>query len=74
MIDRLAELPVLVYDPGWDLVAMNDLHAAATTYPEDERLAGLIAELRVTSPRFDAMWRERPVAALAEVVLGGVPG
>jgi transcriptional regulator with XRE-family HTH domain len=111
MIDRLEELPVLVYDAGWDLVAMNplgtalvgdmsefsgrsrnlawrqftgdhsrfrsepeqtatreaelvaDLHAAATTYPEDERLAGLIAELRATSPRFEEMWRERPVAA-----------
>jgi transcriptional regulator with XRE-family HTH domain len=111
MIDRLAELPVLVYDAGWDLVAMNelgtalvgdmsefsgrarnlawrqfsgdhsrfrsgpeqtakreaelvaDLHAAATTYPEDERLAELIAELRAECPRFEAMWRERPVAA-----------
>jgi transcriptional regulator with XRE-family HTH domain len=109
MIDRLEELPVLVYDAGWDLVAMNelgtalvgdmsefggndrnlawrqfhgdhsrfrsdpaqtakreaelvaDLHAAATTYPEDERLAEVIAELRQI-PRFEEMWRERPVA------------
>lgn len=113
MIDRLEELPVLVYDAGWDLIAMNrlataligdatelegrernlvwrqfngahsrfrrapeqtakleaelvaDLHAAATTYPEDERLDGLIAELRAASPRFEEMWRERPVAARA---------
>jgi transcriptional regulator with XRE-family HTH domain len=111
MIDRLEELPVLVYDAGWDLVAMNplgtalvgdlgtyegrdrnlvwrqfsgdhsrfrsepeqtakreaelvaDLHAAATTYTEDERLHVLIADLRATSPRFEAMWQERPVAA-----------
>lgn len=111
MLDRLEELPVLVYDAGWDLVAMNrlgtalvgdmsayrgrdrnlawrqfsgdhsrfrsepaqtakreaelvaDLHAATTTYPEDERLAGLIAELRAASPRFEEMWKERPVAA-----------
>jgi transcriptional regulator with XRE-family HTH domain len=110
MIDRLEELPVLVYDAGWDLVAMNrlgtalvgdmsefegrdrnlawrqfngdhsrfrsapaqtakreaelvaDLHAATTTYPEDERLASLIAELRAECPRFEEMWRERPVA------------
>jgi transcriptional regulator with XRE-family HTH domain len=110
MIDRLEELPVLVYDAGWDLVAMNrlgialvgdmstyvgrdrnlawrqfngdhsrfrsepeqttkreselvaDLHAAATAYPEDERLHDLIAELRAASSRFEEMWRERPVA------------
>jgi transcriptional regulator with XRE-family HTH domain len=113
MIDRLEELPVLVYDAGWDLVATNrlgaalvgdmaapggrernlvwrqfngarsrfrrapeqtakleaelvaDLHAAATTYPEDERLAGLIADLRAASPRFEETWRERPVAVRA---------
>ncbi len=110
MIDRLEELPVLVYDAGWDLVAMNalgtalvgemtefsgrdrnlvwrqftgdhsrfrsepaqtakredelvaDLHAAAAAYPADERLAELIADLRAASPRFEEMWKERPVA------------
>jgi hypothetical protein len=74
MIDRLAELPVLVYDAGWDLVAMNDLGAAlvgdVTDYVgRDRNLAWRqfngdhIAELGASSPRFEAMWRERPVAA-----------
>jgi hypothetical protein len=43
-----------------ELVA--DLHAAATTYPQDERLAHLITELRAECPRFEEMWKERPVA------------
>jgi hypothetical protein len=42
-----------------ELVA--DLHAAAAAYPQDERLAALIGELREI-PRFEAMWKERPVA------------
>ena len=111
MIDRLGELPVLVYDAGWDLVGMNDLgaalvgdpadfsgrdrnlawrmfngdhsrfrsapaqtakreaelvadlHAALATYPQDERLAEVIAELRAAVPRFETMWQERPIAA-----------
>jgi transcriptional regulator with XRE-family HTH domain len=43
-----------------DLVA--DLHAAVADYPEDERLAGLVADLRADSERFEELWARRPVA------------
>jgi transcriptional regulator with XRE-family HTH domain len=43
-----------------ELVA--DLHAAIATYPEDERLASLVADLRVASERFETLWAGRPVA------------
>ncbi|MDQ8046183.1 MAG: helix-turn-helix transcriptional regulator [Patulibacter sp.] len=39
-----------------------DLHAATSRYPHDERLHGVIAELRRESPRFAELWEERPVA------------
>ena len=42
--------------------AVGDLHDAAGRYRDDEPLHGLIAELRSTSPRFDALWEQRPVA------------
>jgi transcriptional regulator with XRE-family HTH domain len=110
MLDRLEDLPVLVYDAAWEIVAGNplaaaligdpselegperniawrhftgqpgrivhtaeesavmdaqivaDLHAAAGRWPADERLAALIADLRRASPRFAALWEERPAA------------
>jgi hypothetical protein len=59
-----------------ELVA--DLHAAATTYPEDERLAELIAELRAECPIVYSVAPDTPdaeaLARLGELVLGGVPG
>jgi len=39
-----------------------DLREAAGRYPDDPRLAELIADLRAASPRFEALWQERPVA------------
>jgi transcriptional regulator with XRE-family HTH domain len=42
--------------------AVADLHAAAGRYPDDEPLRELIADLRRTSPRFEALWEQRPVA------------
>jgi transcriptional regulator with XRE-family HTH domain len=110
MLDRLDEMPVVVYDAIWELVAWNplgaaligdlealsgrdrnliwrqfhdapsrfprdpeengrferelvaDLHAAVATYPEDERLASLVADLRIESERFEALWARRQVA------------
>jgi hypothetical protein len=46
-----------------ELVA--DLHAAAGAYPEDERLATLIADLRAGSEDFEKLWARRPVAVRA---------
>jgi len=43
-----------------DLVA--DLHVAVGDYPEDERLAALIADLRADSERFEELWARRPIA------------
>ena len=43
-----------------DIVA--DLHLAVGDFPEDERLAKLVAELRADSPRFEELWVRRPVA------------
>jgi transcriptional regulator with XRE-family HTH domain len=105
MLDRLEDMPLVVFDAGWDLVAWNplgaallgdlealsgrernlawreflganpsrfrredeeterfrreivfDLHAAIGTYPEDERLADLVAELRAASEEFERHW------------------
>jgi hypothetical protein len=42
--------------------AVADLHAAAGRYPDDEPLRELIADPRRTSPRFEALWEQRPVA------------
>jgi len=42
--------------------AVADLHDAAGRYPDDEPLRELIADLREVSPRFDALWEQRPVA------------
>ena len=103
MLDRLHDVPVLVIDAAWQLIAKNplamallgdgaenilrrhftgetsrvvrtpeevarmedgwvaDLHDAAGRYPDDEPLRELIAELRRMSPRFEALWEQRPV-------------
>jgi len=39
-----------------DCALVADLRAAAATYPDDDGLAGLVAELRESSPRFARMW------------------
>jgi hypothetical protein len=39
-----------------------DLHAAAARFPADEPLRELIAELRRESPRFEALWIQRPAS------------
>jgi transcriptional regulator with XRE-family HTH domain len=104
VLDRLADVPVLVTDAAWNVVAMNplavallgdrrenilrrhfsgekspivrsreeiaameegwvgDLHRAAGRYPGDGPLHALIDELRALSPRFEALWQQRPVA------------
>lgn len=41
---------------------VSDLHAAVGAYPEDERLAALIADLRAGSEDFERLWALRPVA------------
>lgn len=50
VLDRLADVPVLVIDAAWQIVAANPLAAA------------LIDELRRVSPRFAECWEQRPVA------------
>jgi transcriptional regulator with XRE-family HTH domain len=104
LLDRFQDLPVLVYDLAWEVVAKNalgealtgmrsgniarnhflgeslyivrtpeqedemsasivaDLHAAVVRHPGDDRLHTLIDELRAQSPRFEALWRQSPVA------------
>jgi transcriptional regulator with XRE-family HTH domain len=104
VLDRLHDVPVMVVDAAWQLIAMNDLaralhgdddrnillrhfsgepsrlvrtpdevarmeeesvadlHDAAGRYPHDAPLRELIAELRATSPRFEELWEQRPVA------------
>jgi transcriptional regulator with XRE-family HTH domain len=42
--------------------AVADLHYAAGRYPDDVTLAKLVADLREASPRFAALWDQRPVA------------
>jgi hypothetical protein len=39
-----------------------DLHAAVIRHPGDDRLHTLIDELRAGSPRFEALWKQSPVA------------
>jgi transcriptional regulator with XRE-family HTH domain len=105
MIERLGDLPILVCDAAWQVIAKNDLarallgdvhgntarqqflgppgsiirspeedaefeagivadlHAALARFPADEPLQALIAELRRESPRFEALWRQRPAGA-----------
>lgn len=107
MLERFDDLPVMVFDTAWEVVAKNqlgawllgpavgniarrhflgpgtyvqhtaeqqeamsvsivtDLHAALNRFPADERLLGLIAELREQSPSFAALWEERPAAVHA---------
>ncbi|MFT3865447.1 MAG: helix-turn-helix transcriptional regulator [Solirubrobacterales bacterium] len=111
MLDRLDDMPLVVYDATWDLVAWNelgaallgdlealtgrernlawreflgsgrsrfrrdaaeaerfrreivyDLHAAVGAYPEDERLAALVADLRAGSEDFERYWTAGRVA------------
>ncbi|WP_407697493.1 helix-turn-helix domain-containing protein [Solirubrobacter deserti] len=104
LLERFHDLPVLVYDLSWELVASNplgeaitglrsgniarnhflgeslyiertpeqedemsasivaDLHAAIIRHPADERLHALVDELRAESPRFEALWKQSPVA------------
>ena len=105
MIERLGDLPILVCDAAWQIVAKNDLakallgdfhgntareqflsprgmilrsedehaefeagivadlHQALARFPADEPLHELIAELRLKSPRFEALWQQRPASA-----------
>lgn len=46
----------------FELELVAGLHTAAARYPDDPEVAALVAELRGTSPRFAALWDERPVA------------
>jgi transcriptional regulator with XRE-family HTH domain len=110
VLDRLADVPVTVVDPAWEVVAVNplaaalvgdrsgapprernilwryftgqparvvrtpeedaaleqeavaDLRDAVGRYPEDEPLRELVADLQRVSPRFAALWEQRPVA------------
>lgn len=104
LLERFEDLPVLVYDLAWEIVAKNqlgealtgqrtgniarnhfigeslyivrtpeqedamsasivaDLHAAVIRHPGDDRLHTLIDELRAASPRFEALWKQSPVA------------
>jgi transcriptional regulator with XRE-family HTH domain len=103
VLDRLADVPVLVTDAAWNVITMNplavallgdrrdnilrrhfsgekspiqrspeeiaemeegwvgDLHRAAGRYPNDGPLHALVAELRALSPRFEELWKRRPV-------------
>ena len=49
-------------DAQLEAEAVADLHEALGRYPDDPELRALIADLRATSPRFAALWEERPVA------------
>jgi transcriptional regulator with XRE-family HTH domain len=102
MIERLGDLPILVCDAAWQIIAKNrlaeallgesrgntarqqflgppgmiartpeehaefeagivaDLHSAVARFPADEPLRELIEELRRESPRFEALWKQRP--------------
>lgn len=104
LLERFDDLPVLVYDLAWELVAKNrlgealtglatgniarnhfvgeslyiertpeqddamsasivaDLHSALIRHPADERLHAIVDELRAQSPRFEALWKQSPVA------------
>jgi transcriptional regulator with XRE-family HTH domain len=42
-------------------IAVARLRGAAARYPRDPALAGLLAELRATSPEFGAIWDTNPV-------------
>ena len=42
-------------------IAAARLRAAADRYPGDERLAGLLSELRAGSPEFNEVWASNPV-------------
>lgn len=47
--------------PRLDRSAVAQARAALARYPDDERLRRTIRELRATSPRFAALWDERPI-------------
>ena len=50
------------YNARFERDLVVDLHAAVGKYPDDERLAALVADLRATSDRFEELWAARPVA------------
>ena len=39
-----------------------DLHSALIRHPADQRLHAIVDELRAQSPRFEALWKQSPVA------------
>jgi transcriptional regulator with XRE-family HTH domain len=51
---------------AFELEVVADLRDATGRYPQDRRLRDLIAALREASPRFAALWDERPVAQRVE--------
>jgi transcriptional regulator with XRE-family HTH domain len=62
--DQQGRPPVLDEHGGrerLDRSAVADARAALARYPDDEVLRGLVDELTRTSPRFAALWAERPV-------------
>jgi hypothetical protein len=59
-VSRFRRDPQPVADFERELVA--DLHAAVGKYPDDERLAALVADLRASNERFEELWAARPVA------------
>jgi transcriptional regulator with XRE-family HTH domain len=48
---------------AWDTVA--DLRAIAGRYPDDARVAGLVADVSRASPEFRALWDQHPVRRCA---------
>lgn len=69
----------LVADAGerdrLDRSTVAQLRAAHARHPDDARLRSTVAELRAVSPRFAALWDERPIAHRhADVKTYAVPG
>jgi len=54
LLDRLTDVPVMVFDAAWQVVAANDLAHA-------QQLATLVDDLRAASPRFAELWRGHPI-------------
>ena len=47
---------------AFEVNAVADLRAVAGRYPDDPEVAGLVADLRRTSPRFAGLWEQGDVA------------